>query len=148
MAAGVSIKKIEIEEIIPDTGTNFIEDRVPTSIALNFLYFWLGNQLLKKQFDGIREFIRSAEPARNISIVRLMGKSYKPLHRFVIVPRESSLITYVCFFEWITYKIDFGVILSRPCKGGMFIEDIKNREALYAPTFQDHIDNKYYVLGA
>jgi hypothetical protein len=148
VATGVSIKKIEIEEIIQETGANLIEDRVPTSIALNFLYFWFGNQLLKKQFDGIREFIRNAESAKTFSIERLRGKSYKPLHRFVIVPRGSSLIAYVCFFEWITYKIDFGAILSRPCKGGMFIEDIRNREALYAPTFQDHLDNKYYVLGS
>lgn len=148
VAAGVSIRKIEIEEIIPKTGTNFIEDRIPTSLALNFLYFWFGNQMLQTQFDGVREFIRGSGPPRNISIERLMGKSYRPLHRFVIVPRESSLITYVCFFEWIVYKIDFGVMLGAPCKGGMFIEDIKNKKALYAPTFQDHIDNRYYVLGA
>ena len=146
VATGVSMKKIEIEEIIPETGTSFIEDRVPTSIALNFLYFWFGNQLLKTPFNEIRDFIHGTALARNLTIERLQGKSYKPLHRFVIVPRESNLITYVCFFEWIVYKIDFGVILSGPCKGGMFIEDIKNKKALYAPTFQDHIDNKYHVL--
>jgi hypothetical protein len=146
VAAGVSIKKLEIEEVIPEVGTDLIEDRVPTSIALNFLYFWFGNQLLRKQFDGIRDFIQGTGPAGNISIDRLRGKSYKPLHRFVIVPRESNLITYVCFFEWITYKIDFGVALSGQCKGGMFIEDMKNKKALYAPTFQDHIDNRYYIL--
>ena len=123
-----------------------MDDRVTTSIALNFLYFWLGNQLLKVQFDRIRDFIRGGGKPENLLIERLRNKSYKPLHRFVIAPGESHLITYVCFFEWIVYKINFGAILNGTCKGGMFIEDLKNRQALYTTTFEDHVNNKYHFL--
>lgn len=147
LSGELSIKKVEIEKIIPELKGNLMDDRVPTSIAMNFLYFWLGNQLLKAQFDGIRDFIRGGVKPGKLLIERLMSKSYKPLHRFVITPEESHLITYVSFFEWIVFKINFGAILKGTCKGGMFIEDLKSRQALYASTFEDHVNKIYHSLG-
>jgi len=125
---------------------NLMDERVIVLIAYEFLYLWFGEQILKPVLDPVRKFIRGNNKPSNLNVEYLSTRKYNPFHRLVLSESDKTLIVYVCFFEWLVYKVEFGELLKKRTQGGMYIEDLVNKLGFVAKTIADHRKGNYYVL--
>lgn len=145
LTTGETFLKNEATVRLPQLTSRPVDDRVPVLIAYEFLALCFGEKIFGPEFNAIREYIRLGTKTEQVQVVHKSTRQYTPDHRVRFRVIDNTLTVFVQFFRWYVFEIKFCDI-PMPSEEIVYIEDLKNKQALLALSPEDAKQGNWTVL--
>lgn len=139
--------KRTIDSIKPSLAGPLMDERIVALIAYEYLGLLIGNNIVKDNFDFIRDFLINEIVSDNIFIERLSTRKYSPYHKLFPEFLDSEIIINLTLFGWLFFKVHFTIKSNiKEFPDVVYLEDLKNKISYIAKSVLDARQNKYYAL--
>ena len=105
----------------------------------------IGNQILRTNFDEIRQYIRYGTPTDNVIVEHVHGKENDTIHAIVVEPKENTILFHIRLFRWLTFLVTFKHLVYEGLDS-VYMEDLKLQKSLFARTREEAKQNIWYEL--
>lgn len=142
------IVKRNIGEFIPSLKGPFINLRAVVLMAYEYLGLLIGELIYINDFDEIRNYILNNVESENVLVNRFIPKSrkYKTYHEIIPEFHNKKTTIIISFFGFIIFQVDFKILIPK-VKDLVLIQDLENKRILFAESYSDAKQNKFFALN-
>ncbi len=127
------VTKHSIDSIVPDLGSDFIDDKLVALIAYEFLALICGKNIYNHSLGFLRDFINEGICTERINIQQFQADNYDTFHSICSEVRDNETNIKISFFRWLVYVVNIkNFSYSGP--DIVFREDLKWKKTWIAKT--------------
>lgn len=145
LPTGDALVKNEATVRLPKLTGRFVDDRVPTLIAFEFLALCLGEPNLGPEFDPVRDYIRKGRKTNAVQVVSRTTRRYNPTHTLRLRVKHRAVTILVQFFGWYVFEVNLRGIPIPP-KEIVYVEDLETKQRLIALSAEDAEQGNWHVV--
>ena len=150
LTPGVTVSNVGTDVLFQDFSEGeFLNDRVMTLMAFEYLSLLLGDMAYMPELDHVRDFVVDGKITPLVSTERFTARHYKTWHKVYIKPKDDMVTVVVMLFHYIVFKVSFlGFVLgpSLASNDHVLVEDIENSQSLIAINSKEAELGNYYVM--
>jgi hypothetical protein len=144
--AGIAAVKRPLRPSEPDLSKPLCDDRVPGVIAFGYLCLAFGNAIMSDHFNGLRVWLEGGDLPEAVTVSRSFIGTYESHHFIAMRAFEEEVAVQIHLFGGLVYQVNIGRLAYRgDCP--VYLEDLKSRKSLLAPTEAKAAEGKYFVLN-
>jgi len=138
LSKSLKVVKRSINLPSPDLKVPILDERFIALVAYEYLSLSIGNLILHRKLDFVREFIKDGKRSEYLSIDRGATRSYEPWHSIHPEFLETKAIINIILFGWLFFKVHFNLGPPKiPCPDLVYLEYLKGKKIFFANSVEE-----------
>jgi hypothetical protein len=133
-------------QLKPELGIEFIEDRLVSLIAFEYLSLQIGKIIHADSFHFARNYILLGIESDRLSVEHYSTGKYDALHSLLVQPIQNAIKVDIRLFRWMAYVVTFwGFDYRGP--DSAYMEDLEESTSLFAPSLSEARKGEWLLLN-